>query len=84
VHVLGVTANPDRPWVGQVARNFLAELEEHGKRSRFLLRNRDTKFTASFDATMASAGIQVVRTPPQTPVASAFAERWVRTAREDL
>jgi hypothetical protein len=52
VHLLGVTANPDRPWVTQVARNFLAELEEHGKRFRFLLRDRDTKFTASFDAIM--------------------------------
>jgi putative transposase len=83
VHLLGVTANPDGPWVAQVARNFVAELEENRQRFRFLLRDRDTKFTASFDAVMASAGIKVVRTPVQTPVANAFAERWVRTARED-
>jgi transposase len=54
VHVLGVTANPDNTWVTQVARNFVADLEEHGHRFRFLLRDRDTKFTAGFDAVMAS------------------------------
>ena len=48
-----------------------------------MVRDRDTKFTASFDAVITSAGITVVRTPIQTPVANAFAERWVRTARED-
>jgi transposase InsO family protein len=83
VHVLGVTANPDGPWATQVARNFVAELEEHGQRFRSLLRDRDTKFTASFDAVMASAGIKAVRTPVRTPVANAFAERWVRTVRQE-
>jgi transposase InsO family protein len=83
VHLLGVTANPDDAWATQVARNFVANLEDHGQRFRFLLRDRDTKFTASFDAVLASAGIKMVRTPVQTPVANAFAERWVRTARED-
>ena len=83
VHLLGVTANPDGPWATQVARNFVADLGEHGQRFRFLLRDRDTKFTASFDAVLASAGIKVMRTPVHAPVANAFAERWVRTARED-
>ncbi len=73
VHLLGVTANPDGPWATQVARNFVAELDEHGQRFRFLVRDRDTKFTASFDAVIASAGIKVVRTPVQTPVAKACA-----------
>ena len=83
VHLLGVTANPDGPWATQVARNFVADLGQHGQRFRFLLRDRDTKVTASFDAVLASAGIKVVRTPAQAPVANAFAERWVRTARDD-
>jgi hypothetical protein len=83
VHVLGVTANPDGPWVTQVARNFVADLEGHGQRFQFLVRDRDTKFTASFDAVMASVGIKVVRSPAQAPRANAFAERWVRSARED-
>jgi transposase InsO family protein len=83
VHFLGVTANPDGPWATQVARTFVVDLEDQGQPFRFLVRDRDTKFTASFDAVIASAGIKVVRTPVQTPVANAFAERWVRTARED-
>jgi hypothetical protein len=83
VHLLGVTANPEGPWVTQVARNLVADLEDQGQAFRFLVRDRDTKFTASFDAVMASVGIKVMRTPVQTPVANAFAERWVRTARED-
>jgi putative transposase len=76
VHLLGVTANPDGPWATQVARNFAADLEEHGRQFRFLIRDRDTKFTASFDAVVASAGLRVVGTPVQAPVANAFAERW--------
>jgi transposase InsO family protein len=83
VHVLGVTANPDGPWAAQVARNFVADLEERGRQFRFLLRDRDTKFTANFDAVMASAGIRVVRTPVQAPRANAFAERWVGTVRRE-
>ena len=83
VHVLGVTANPDGAWAAQVARNFVFDLEERGRQFRFLLRDRDTKFTTSFDAVMASAGIKVVRTPVQAPRANAFAERWVGTVRRE-
>jgi transposase InsO family protein len=83
VHLLGVTANPDGAWATQVARNFMADLEERGRQFRFLLRDRDTKSTANFDAVMASAGINVVRTPVQAPRANAFAERWVGTVRRE-
>jgi transposase InsO family protein len=62
VHVLGVTANPDNDWVTQVARNFTAELEENGCQLEYLVRDRDTKFTARFDEVMASAGIKKVLT----------------------
>jgi putative transposase len=83
VHVLGVTANPNQGWVTQVARNFCAELEEAGRKVRFLIRDRDTKFTVSFDAVLASIGIEALKTPVRSPRANAFAERWVRTVRED-
>jgi putative transposase len=63
VHLLGVTANPDGPWVLQVARNLGSELEDAGHRFRFLIRDRDTKFTASFDAVLASVGIEAIHTP---------------------
>ena len=57
VHLLGVTANPDSRWVTQVACDFASELEDAGRRFRFLIRDRDTKFTARFDAVLASVGI---------------------------
>lgn len=83
VQLLGVTAHPNGPWVTQVARNFCAELEDVGKRLRFLIRDRDTKFTSDFDRVFASIGIQSIVTPVRAPNANAFAERWVRTVRED-
>ncbi|MGD0255553.1 MAG: integrase core domain-containing protein [Acidimicrobiales bacterium] len=83
VHLLGVTANPDGPWVTQVARNFVSNLEEVGRHFRFLIRDRDTKFTTSFDAVLASVGIETIRTPVASPQANAFAERFVRTVRQD-
>lgn len=83
VHVLGVTKHPTAARVTQQARNLLMDLDERGHRFRFLLRDRDTTCTASFDAVFAGAGIDVVRTSPQSPQANAVAERWVGTARRE-
>ncbi len=83
VHLLGVTANPAMAWVVQRARNFTSDLEDAGHRFRFLIRDRDTKFTASFDEVFRSSRIEAIRTPVRSPKANAFAERWVRTVRED-
>ena len=67
MHLLGVTANPNGAWVTQVARNFAADLEDAGRRFRFLVRDRDTKFTASFDDVFASIGIETILTPVALP-----------------
>jgi hypothetical protein len=73
VHVLGATTNPNGPWVTQVARNFASDLEDAGRRFRFLIRDRDTKFTASFDEVFASIGVETIRTPIRSPRAKGLA-----------
>ena len=83
VHLLGVTTNPAMAWVVQRARNFTSDLEDAGRRFRFLIRNRDTKFTASFDEVFKAIGISAIATPVRSPKANAFAERFVRTVRDD-
>ena len=83
VWVLGVSRNPNAAWVTQQARNLSCDLAEAGCAFRFLLRDRDCKYTSSFDQVFAAEGIRVIRTPVQAPKANAFAERWVRTVRTD-
>ena len=82
VHLAG-TAHPTGAWVTQQARNLLMELGERADRFRFLIRDRDSKFTAAFDAVFTGAGIRIIRTPIPAPRANAIAERFIGTLRRE-
>ncbi|MDQ3544325.1 MAG: hypothetical protein M3431_10770 [Actinomycetota bacterium] len=83
VHLCAITTNPTGGSVTQQARNLTMSCDERGRVLRHLIRDRDTKFTRSFDDVWRSIGAQVVGTPVRAPNANAFAERWVGTARRE-
>jgi putative transposase len=81
VHRAGVTANPDSAWMTQQGRNLA--VEERLENVRFLLHDRDARFSGPFDALIRSEGVRVIKTPVRAPRANAIAERWVRTVRNE-
>jgi transposase InsO family protein len=83
VHVARCTPNPNAPWVIQQARQRSWTSAERAEPMRFLIRDRDQKFTHSFDEVFRADGIEVVRTPFRAPQANGVAERFVRTIRSE-
>jgi putative transposase len=83
VHLAGVTAHPTGWWVAQQARNLVAVLDEQAGACKFLIGDRDTKFTRAFDDVWRSTGTEIIRTPVQAPNANAVAERWVGSVRRE-
>ncbi len=83
MHLAGITTNPTGSWTTQAARNLMSRIgADHP--FRFLIRDGAGQFTRSFDAVLAGSGITAIRTPPRSPQANAYAERWVRTLRHEL
>lgn len=83
LHLAGITAHPTSLWVTQQARHLVWALEDRGRLVRYLIRDRDAKFTRCFDDALRSIGVTVILTPIQAPNANAFSERWVGTVRRE-
>jgi putative transposase len=83
-YLLGVTAHPSGPWTTQAARNLLMGLGNRATSVKFLLRDRDCRFTRAFDAVFAADGIRILTSPPRVPRANAICERMIGTLRREL
>ena len=83
-HLLGVTAHPTGAWTTQAARNLLRDLTDRATTVKFLLRNRDSRFTRAFDEVFAAAGIRILTSPPRAPQANAICERMIGTLHREL
>jgi transposase InsO family protein len=84
VHLLGVTTHPTGAWTTQAARNLLMDLADQVIKIKFLLRDRDSRFTTTFDAVFAADSIRILTSPPGAPRANAICERMIGTLRREL
>lgn len=83
VHLAGCTRNPNDAWMIQQARNLVMSLDERAEPVRFLIHDRDAKFTARFDDLFRTEDVEILFTPIRSPKANAVAERWVKTVRTE-
>jgi hypothetical protein len=83
VHIAGITSHPSQPWLTQPARQLFWDLGEQQRTFTHLIGDNDGQYSATFDAVFASGGVEMVRTPFRAPRANAYAERWVRSVREE-
>ena len=83
VTVAGITQHPSEAWMLQVARNLTGVDDEFIKGARYLICDRDTKYTRQFRRVFRGYGVKVIRLPPYSPNMNAYAERWVRSIKED-
>ena len=84
IRILGVTRHPTGEWTAQQARNLIMDLGEQTRRAKFMIRDRGSNFTATFDAVLAGAGIRTVLCNVQTPRMNAITERWIGGCRREL
>lgn len=84
VRTLGATAHPTTAWVTQAARNLATDLQDAGIRAKFLIRDRDGRYPASFDTVLQAEGIEIIQTGVRMPRMNAIMERWVRSCRTEL
>jgi len=84
IRVLGITPHPAGAWVTQQARNLLMDLDGQLETIKFLIRDRDTKFTAAFGEVLHAAHIRILTSPVQAPRANAIMERWIGGCRREL
>jgi hypothetical protein len=83
-HLLGVSAHPTGAWTTQAARNPLMDLANRVSTVKFVLRDRDSKYSRAFDAVFAADGIRILTSPPGAPRANAICERMIGTLRREL
>ncbi|MFF1737482.1 integrase core domain-containing protein [Streptomyces sp. NPDC058247] len=84
IRILGATAHPTADWVAQLGRNLAMDLQDAGSTARFLIRDRDSKFTQAFDAVLTDAGLKVVTSGIRIPRMNSIMERWIQTCRREL